>query len=283
MKSLFLVLGMLVGMLAPVWANDQITILIPGTPGGLANIQADTLKSAAASKNININIEFTATCQNAARILKQNRPAVAILGTHLYTDSRCNFDKIEKSQLLTYLQKQPSMICHKKDRTELNTAHFQNADARKSLAVISFFKGVVDNLVKDQGQDNVRVISVGVSNNIKAQTFLNEFDYFLLDTDYATKNFDRLTCIANTSGQEIFGIPALKTVWTKPSENAEFYISHMLVTNQKNDAATKKIFTELVNGPLWSEYLSKQNGVTRLPENVDHFEFLIQQSKLLAQ
>jgi hypothetical protein len=283
MKSLLLSLVISFGFLTPTWAANQLTILIPNKPGGLANIQADTLKSAAAAKNINIDIEFSGTCQNAARIMKQDKPVVAILGTHLYADSRCNFDKVEKDQFLTYLQQQPSMICHKKDRTELNTAHFKDPNSKKSLAVISFFKGVVDNLIVDQAQNNVRVISVGVSNDIKAQTFLNEFDYFLLDADYATKSTDRLTCIANTSNREIFGVPALKNVWTKASINNEFYISHMLVTNQKNPVAARKLFNELVNSETWAKYMSTQNGVTILPKNVDQFEYLTVQSKLLAQ
>jgi hypothetical protein len=283
MKSLLLALTASFGFLAPTWANDQFTILIPNKPGGLANIQADTLKSAAAIKKINIDIEFAGSCQNAARILKQSKPVVAILGTHIYADSRCNFDKITKEQFLTYLQQQPSMVCHKKDRTELNTAHFQDPHSKKSLAVISFFKGVVDTLVAEQKQNNVRVISVGVSNDIKAQTFLNEFDYFLLDTDYATKNTDRLTCIANTGGREIFGVPALKNVWTKPSSSNEFYISHLLITNQPNADSTRKIFGELVDSETWAQYLSKQNGVTVLPKNVDQLEYLTVQSRLLAQ
>jgi len=283
MKSLFLSLVISFGFLTPTWAAGQLTMLIPSKPGGLANIQADTLKSAAAIKNINIDIEFSGTCQNAARIMKQDKPVVAILATHIYADSRCNFDKIEKDQFLTYLQQQPLMVCHKKDRTELNTVHFKDPNYKKSLAVISFFKGVIDNLIVDQAQSNVRVIPVGLSNDIKAQTFLNEFDYFLLDTDYATKNTNRLACIANTSNQEIFGVPAFKNVWTKASINNEFYISHMLVTNQKNPDAARKVFNELVNSETWAKYMSTQNGVTILPKNVDQFKYLNVQSKLLAQ
>jgi hypothetical protein len=283
MKSLLLFLIVLSGSLVSAQSRDQLEILIPSKPGGLAHVQADTIKSAAELKNINIKIDFSGTCQNAARIFKQNDPVIVILATHIYADSRCNFDSLERFQLLTYLQQQPLMVCHKNDRADLGVAHFQNPASRKSLAVISYFKPVVDNLAADQKQSNIRVIAVGVSNDIKAQTFLNQFDYFLLDTDYATKNTDRLTCIANTSNQTVFGVPALKTVWSRPSVSNEFYISHMLVTNRRVSDNVKKLFDDIINGSVWSEYISKQNGVTTLPKNIDHFEYLKQQAKLFAQ
>jgi len=272
-----------VGLILPVLASSEITVLVPAKPGGLANVQADALRNAAAIKNIKFNITFTGTCQNASRIFKQDQPVVAILATHIYADSRCMFDSLEKKQLLTYLQHQPLMICHRKDRTDLGVLHFKARDVRKSIAVISFFKGVVNNLVQDQQQHHTKVVPVGVSNDLKAQTFLKEFDYFLIDTDYATRNTDRLTCVANTSGQEIYGIPALKTVWSRFSTNNEFYISHMLVTNEKNPDQLKKLFVDLVNSDVWSKYMFNQHGVTRIPNNVDQFEYLKTQSKLLAQ
>jgi hypothetical protein len=279
----FLIAVMLTSFFIPAFANSQVTLLIPGKPGGLGGMQAETLRNVAAKKNTNIDISFAGTCQNAARILKQDKPVVLVLGTHIYADSRCNFSTIQSSQLITYLQQQPLMICYKKDRTELNLSQFKDADSKKTIAVISFFQKVADNLAKDQKQNNVKIVPVGVSNELKAQTFLNEFDYFLIDTDYAVKNADRLACVANTSNHEMFGVPALKTVWNLPSTNNEFYISHMLVSNAKDTTSIRKLFVDLISSDEWTRYLENQKGVTRIPNNVNQFEYLTIQSKLFAQ
>lgn len=283
MKKLSLIAMMLVAWTATASANQEITLLVPAKPGGLANIQADTLKSAAAQQKVNIDIEFTTTCQNAARLLSQNKPVTVILATHIYADSRCNFPKIERSQLLTYAQQQPLMICHKKDRGNLNVQHFRDPAISKSVAVIHYLKNVTDNFLADQKINNVKVVSVGQSNDVRAQTFLNEFEYFQLDADYATKNSDRIACFANTGNHEIFGVPALKTVFARPSSNSEFYVSHFIVTNERNPEFQRKLFSNLVNSEIWTRYMSNQNGVSAIPKNVDTFEYLNSQSKLFAQ
>lgn len=263
-------------------AMESIDLVIPAKPGGYAHRQAEVLKKIAESQGVQIDIKFTGTCQNAARIWQQGANAVLLLATHIAADPRCGFGNIEKPHVLTYLQHMPMMICHRRDRSDLGIAHFINKDTKKTLGVISYMRPSLDLLVKRNGYHATKVMAVGISSDLRAATFLNEIDYFLLDPGYASKHADRISCMANTTGSSFMNTAGLDKVFAQWDRN-EIYVSHMIASRSPASAHFRTVFTAFINSKAWDEYLAAQPGLGKSAPDTDHHRFYSAQSKIFAQ
>lgn len=272
----------LAALTSQVLAMESLDLIIPAKPGGYAHTQAETLKKIAASQGVSIEIKFTGTCQNAARIWQQDPTAVVLLATHIAADTRCGFGEIEKYNIITYLQHMPMMMCYRRDRTELGLAHFTDTRSRKTLGVISYMQSSMDQLMKPNGHTAAKVMSVGISSDLRAATFLNEIDYFLLDPDYVSKHAGRMACMANTTRFEVMDTASLDKILPQWDRN-EIYVSHMIASKSPASVKLKTMFTSIINSETWTEYLASQPGLRKSSPDGDHYRFYNQQRKIFSR
>lgn len=265
-----------------VLAMESLDLLIPAKPGGYAHIQAETLKKIAASQGVSIEIKFTGTCQNAARIWQQDLTAVLLLATHIAADTRCGFGAIEKHNIVTYLQHMPMMMCYRRDRTELGPAHFTDTRSRKTLGVISYMQTSMDQLMKLNGHTTAKVLGVGISSDLRAATFLNEIDYFLLDPDYVSKHAGRMACMANTTRLEVMDTGSLDKILPQ-WDRTEIYVSHMVASKSPVSPKLQTMFASLINSESWAGYLASQPGLRKSSPDPDHYRFYNQQREIFSR
>lgn len=263
---------------------ESVTIAIPGKPGGLANIQAELLKSSLRDQGVDADIKFMGTCQAAAKLMSEDVPVMTILGTHIAADRSCGFKDIDRTQFLGYLQRQGLSVCHKKDRAGLGWEHFQNPATAKSVLTIGFWKTLTESWSRDLGTERTRIITVAQSNDIHAQTFLNEMDYFVLDNTYAAKNLDRLSCMFTTSAAPIDTVPTLRSLSSNRIKWSEIYVSHMLVTNSAKHAPQYRAWLRRsLQSDRWQQYV-RNSGVEMVNlDDAQQFQFLRDQLPIFAK
>ena len=277
----YILLGLFL-FVSTVHAAESIDLVIPAKPGGYAQTQAEVLKKIGESQGVKIQIRFTGTCQNAARIWQKDPAAILLLATHIAVDPRCGFGNIGKTDIVTYLQHMPMMICHRRDREDLGFAHFINTQISKSLGVISYMQPSMGALAKNNGYDFVKVRALGISSDLRAATFLSEIDYFLLDPAYAANHRDRIACMANTTASAYMDTVALDKLFPRWDGN-EIYISHMIASRSTTSPHLHSVFSALINSKSWDEYLAAQPGLRKSAPDTDHYRFYIGQSRSFAQ
>lgn len=263
---------------------ESVVIAIPGKPGGLANIQAELLKSSLRDQGVDVDIKFMGTCQAAAKLMTEDVPVMTILATHIAADQSCGFKDIDRTQFLGYLQRQGLSVCYKKDRAALGWQHFQNPATAKTVLTIGFWKTFTESWVRDLGGDRTRIITVAQSNDIHAQTFLNEMDYFVLDNAYAGKNLDRLSCMFTSAVAPVDAVPTLRSLAGSRVKWPEVYVSHMLVTNSAKHASQYRTWLkQSLQSDRWQQYI-RTSGVEMVNLNdAQQFQFLRDQLSIFAK
>jgi hypothetical protein len=263
---------------------ESVVIAIPAKPGGLANIQAELLKSSLNDQGINADIKFMGNCQAAAKLMSEDTPVMTILATHIAADKTCGFKDIDRTQFLGYLQRQGISVCYKKNRADLGWAHFQNPVNTKTVLTMGFWKTFTESWSRDLGIEHTRIITLSQSNDIHAQTFLNEMDYFVLDNSYVAKNRDRLTCMFTSAVAPLDSVPTLSSLVGTRVKWPEVYVSHVLVTNSVKHAPQYRIWLHhVLKSDRWQNYI-RTSGVEMVNlDEVQQYQFYQKQLSIFAK
>lgn len=262
----------------------DVNFAVSAKPGGLAGILAESLSSAIKEVgNTSVEVKYLGTCQVSSEAFKQDSDLIFPLPIHIAADQKCGGYNITKDNMIAILQRQGMSLCSRKDRPELGLTHFLSQE-KKTLGVINYFAKVGARWANDTG-GSTKIVSVGISSDLKAATFNNEVDYFMLDMASAVSSLDRLNCMFNTTDSAvtagevtILPLTSLKT----PINDKIVYASQMLISGSKKGEHVNfiNILTQSTKSETWKKYTSRPGTDFTILTGESAYKFYTEQEKL---
>lgn len=191
-------------------------------PGGNSGKLAEMIVEFRKTKNHSGEVKFNPGCEVAKPRFDGIRDkALLVLATGNQTKPECGLDLSgPRYRIVDTMLTYTNAMCYRTDRKELGMKHFTDARIKKQVATTvaagaNTITRVSDKLGKGV-TESLNIVVIGNSGKARQVVLSNDFDYVFLDTDWAAKNPDKVTCLFTGSEKPektaTYTIPTLKSI-----------------------------------------------------------------------
>lgn len=205
--------------IGPAWAFDVQTEV---PPGGNSGKLAEMIVEFRTTKGHKGEVKFNPGCIVAKpRFESIGDKALLVLATGNQTKPECALDlNGHKFRIVDTMLTYTNALCYRTDRLELGMKHFVDPQIKKQVATtVAAGLNTITRVTDKMGKgitESLNIIVVGNSGKARQVVLSNDFDYVFLDTDWAAKNPDKVTCLFTGSEQTVktatYTIPTLKSL-----------------------------------------------------------------------
>jgi hypothetical protein len=236
-------------------------------PGGNSGKLAEMIVEFRKTKGHPGEVKFNPGCV----VAKPRFDAIAgkellVLATGNQTKPECALDlQGPKFRIVDTMLTYTNALCYRTDRPELGMKHFTNPQVKKQVATtVAAGNNTITRVTDKLGKgitDSLNIVVIGNSGKARQVVLSNDFDYVFLDTDWAAKNPDKVTCLFTGSEKPVktstYTIPTLKSL--VPDYNPARWQDMVLVAGANlTDEEIKRTRAELrelkKTNPLFREW-----------------------------
>jgi accessory colonization factor AcfC len=191
-------------------------------PGGNSGKLAEMIVEFRKTKNHSGEVKFNPGCVVAKpRFDSIQDKALLVLATGNQTKPECGLDLSgPRYRIVDTMLTYTNAMCYRNDRKELGMKHFTDSQAKKKVAsTVAAGTNTITRVSDKLGKgvtDSLNIVVVGNSGKARQVVLSNDFDYVFLDTDWAAKNPDKVTCLFTGSEKPVktatYTIPTLKSI-----------------------------------------------------------------------